>query len=196
MFSLINLVHILTVIELSIPPWNDWEIQEWPLVNYVLFIIVITVFNILNRYPDWQFFSIIHVTRNIIDVWFLGRHDSEFQNLPRKSVLDCHWWGTYIGILVRIWQMMYNYMYVWIMKIVFSIVHSILFYWRGDTFRPTFARLGELRSHFPDVPFLMLTATCTPQVLKHVTSKIHLPDLKQYTASPDRYIYQLTFSNH
>ena len=120
--------------------------KEWPLVNYVLFIIVITVFNILNRYPDWQFFSIIHVTRNIIDAWFLGRHDSEFQNLPRKSVLDCHWWGTYIGILVRIWQMMYNYMYVWIMKIVFSIVHSILFYWRGDTFRPTFARLGELRS--------------------------------------------------
>ena len=25
-----NQVHILTVIELSIPPWNDWEIQEWP----------------------------------------------------------------------------------------------------------------------------------------------------------------------
>ena len=83
------------------------------------------------------------------------------------------------------------------MEIVFCIARSILFYWRGDTsFRSTFARLSELRSHFPDVPFLMLTATCTPQVSKHVTSKIHLPDLKQYTASTERYIYQFNFSNH
>ncbi|XP_062590576.1 uncharacterized protein LOC134252155 [Saccostrea cucullata] len=56
----------------------------------------------------------------------------------------------------------------------------------GDTFRPTFARLGELRSHFPDVPYLLLTGTCTPQVLQHMTAKIHLPRLKLFTASPDR----------
>ncbi|XP_065943916.1 uncharacterized protein [Magallana gigas] len=60
----------------------------------------------------------------------------------------------------------------------------------GDTFRPTFARLGELRSHFPRTPFLMLTATCTQQILKHITSGIHLPGLKMFTASPDRSLSQ------
>ncbi|XP_078341674.1 putative ATP-dependent DNA helicase RecS [Crassostrea virginica] len=55
----------------------------------------------------------------------------------------------------------------------------------GDTLRPTFARLGELRSHFM-TPFLMLTATCTQQIMKHITSRNHLPGLKMHTASPDR----------
>ncbi|XP_052686380.1 uncharacterized protein LOC128165662 [Crassostrea angulata] len=56
----------------------------------------------------------------------------------------------------------------------------------GDTFRPTFVRLGELRSHFPGVPYLLLTATCSQQVLQNITGKIHLPRLKLFTASPDR----------
>lgn len=60
---------------------------------------------------------------------------------------------------------------------------------KGDTFRPTFVRLGELRSHFPDVPYLLLTATCTQQVLQHIAAKIHLPCLKLFTASPDRLLY-------
>lgn len=63
------------------------------------------------------------------------------------------------------------------------------FYFRGDTFRPTFARLGELRSHFPQVPFLLLTATCTKNILQHITSRIHLPNVKIFSASPDRYTY-------
>ena len=61
-------------------------------------------------------------------------------------------------------------------------------FYRGETFRPTFARLGELRSHFPCVPFLMLTATCTQHILKQITTRIYLPNLKMYTASPDRYL--------
>ena len=52
------------------------------------------------------------------------------------------------------------------------LAHSIFFYWKGDTFISTFARLGELKSHYPEIPFLMLTPLCTPQVLKLVTSKI------------------------
>ncbi|XP_056022094.1 uncharacterized protein LOC125651519 [Ostrea edulis] len=56
----------------------------------------------------------------------------------------------------------------------------------GDTFRPTFSRLRELRSHFPTTPFLLLTATYTPKILKHITGKIHLPNMKMLTASPDR----------
>ncbi|XP_062593719.1 ATP-dependent DNA helicase RecQ-like [Saccostrea cucullata] len=56
----------------------------------------------------------------------------------------------------------------------------------GETFRPTFARLGELRSHFPSTPFLLLTATCTQHILRQITTKIHLPNLKMFSASPDR----------
>lgn len=65
------------------------------------------------------------------------------------------------------------------------------FYFRGDTFRPTFARLGELRSHFPQVPFLLLTATCTKNILQHITSRIHLPNVKIFSASPDNKIVYL-----
>jgi len=39
---------------------------------------------------------------------------------------------------------------------------------RGEKFRPTFVRLGELRSQFTDVPFLLLTATCTHPILQFV----------------------------
>ncbi|KAK3107461.1 hypothetical protein FSP39_015067 [Pinctada imbricata] len=44
----------------------------------------------------------------------------------------------------------------------------------------------ELRSHFPTVPFLLLTATCTKKVLRKITDQLHLPDLCIETFSPDR----------
>jgi superfamily II DNA helicase RecQ len=58
---------------------------------------------------------------------------------------------------------------------------------RGDKFRPTFVRLGELRSHFTDVPLLLLTATCTHPILQFVKDKLHMENLLVESISPDRY---------
>jgi superfamily II DNA helicase RecQ len=53
---------------------------------------------------------------------------------------------------------------------------------RGDKFR-----LGELGSHLIDVPFLLLTATCTPPILQFVKDKLNMENPLVESISPDRY---------
>jgi superfamily II DNA helicase RecQ len=36
--------------------------------------------------------------------------------------------------------------------------------YRGEKFRPTFSRLGEIRSHLTKIPFLLLSATLTKEI--------------------------------
>ena len=42
----------------------------------------------------------------------------------------------------------------------------------GHDFRPAYRRIGELRSLFPDVPVLALTATATPEVVKDIQQQL------------------------
>ncbi|CAG2186571.1 unnamed protein product [Mytilus edulis] len=65
-------------------------------------------------------------------------------------------------------------------------------FWKeGDQFRPTFQRLGEMRSHFTEVPFLLLTATCTDAILKSITKKLHIDAPTIESISPDRSVTTL-----
>lgn len=56
----------------------------------------------------------------------------------------------------------------------------------GHDFRPEYAALGELRQHFPDVPFIALTATADPQTRDDIVSVLKLHDAKLFTTSFDR----------
>ena len=40
----------------------------------------------------------------------------------------------------------------------------------GYDFRPSYLKIGELRSHFPEVPVLALTASATPEVAESIGS--------------------------
>jgi ATP-dependent DNA helicase RecQ len=56
----------------------------------------------------------------------------------------------------------------------------------GHDFRPEYAALGELRQHFPDVPFIALTATADPQTRDDIVKVLGLHDAKLFTTSFDR----------
>jgi ATP-dependent DNA helicase RecQ len=56
----------------------------------------------------------------------------------------------------------------------------------GHDFRPEYRRLAELRSHFPDVPMLALTATATERVRRDIVTSLGLRDPNVYVASFDR----------
>lgn len=56
----------------------------------------------------------------------------------------------------------------------------------GHDFRPEYAALGELREHFPDVPFIALTATADPQTRDDIVQVLGLRDARQFTTSFDR----------
>ncbi|TFK39551.1 P-loop containing nucleoside triphosphate hydrolase protein [Crucibulum laeve] len=45
---------------------------------------------------------------------------------------------------------------------------------QGHNFRPDYMKLNKLREHFPDVPIMALTATCTRAVLKDITRTLGL----------------------
>ena len=56
----------------------------------------------------------------------------------------------------------------------------------GHDFRPEYRRLRELRTAFPDVPMLALTATATERVRRDIVASLALRDPSVYVASFDR----------
>src|SRR5258708_7194529 len=56
----------------------------------------------------------------------------------------------------------------------------------GHDFRPDYRELKRLRSLFPTIQILSLTATATPQVKNDITKQLNLQNAKQYQASFDR----------
>jgi ATP-dependent DNA helicase RecQ len=56
----------------------------------------------------------------------------------------------------------------------------------GHDFRPEYAALGELRQHFPEVPFIALTATADPQTRSDIVNVLGLQQARMFTTSFDR----------
>jgi len=56
----------------------------------------------------------------------------------------------------------------------------------GHDFRPEYRRLAEMRSHFPGVPVMALTATATERVREDIVRELQLKDAKRYVASFNR----------
>src|SRR5207302_5658222 len=56
----------------------------------------------------------------------------------------------------------------------------------GHDFRPEYRRLAELRSQFPEVPLMALTATATERVRLDIVKQLHLRQPKRYVASFNR----------
>ncbi len=56
----------------------------------------------------------------------------------------------------------------------------------GHDFRPEYAALGELRQHFPDVPFIALTATADPQTRDDIVDVLGLHQAQHFITSFDR----------
>jgi ATP-dependent DNA helicase RecQ len=56
----------------------------------------------------------------------------------------------------------------------------------GHDFRPEYRELKKLRTHFPDVPVIALTATATERVRADIVKQLKLRDPRCYVASFDR----------
>ncbi|NCF62618.1 MAG: DNA helicase RecQ [Gammaproteobacteria bacterium] len=56
----------------------------------------------------------------------------------------------------------------------------------GHDFRPEYAALGGLREHFPDTPFIALTATADPQTRDDIVHVLGLHEAKRFITSFDR----------
>ena len=56
----------------------------------------------------------------------------------------------------------------------------------GHDFRPEYAALGELRQHFPEVPFIALTATADPQTREDIVQVLGLHNAQHFITSFDR----------
>jgi ATP-dependent DNA helicase RecQ len=56
----------------------------------------------------------------------------------------------------------------------------------GHDFRPEYVQLGELRTDFPDVPMIALTATADPQTRNDVVLRLGLAHAERYVAGFDR----------
>ncbi|MBS1270148.1 MAG: ATP-dependent DNA helicase RecQ [Gammaproteobacteria bacterium] len=56
----------------------------------------------------------------------------------------------------------------------------------GHDFRPEYAALGELKSRFPDVPQIALTATADPQTRQDISRVLGLQSARQFISSFDR----------
>ncbi len=56
----------------------------------------------------------------------------------------------------------------------------------GHDFRPEYAALGGLREHFPDVPFIALTATADPQTREDIVRVLGLHKARRFITSFDR----------
>ncbi len=57
---------------------------------------------------------------------------------------------------------------------------------RGHDFRPEYVRLGKLRSLFPDIPMIALTATADPQTRADIVERLGLRDATCRVAGFDR----------
>jgi len=56
----------------------------------------------------------------------------------------------------------------------------------GHDFRPEYAALGELRSHFPETPFIALTATADPQTREDIVEVLGLQNARRFVTGFDR----------
>lgn len=56
----------------------------------------------------------------------------------------------------------------------------------GHDFRPEYRELKKLRTHFPDVPMMALTATATERVRVDIVKQLKLRDARSYVASFNR----------
>ena len=56
----------------------------------------------------------------------------------------------------------------------------------GHDFRPEYAALGELRAHFPDTPFIALTATADPQTRQDIVDVLNLRQARRFFTGFDR----------
>jgi ATP-dependent DNA helicase RecQ len=56
----------------------------------------------------------------------------------------------------------------------------------GHDFRPEYVQLGQLRSHFPDVPMVGLTATADPQTRQDVLQRLGLQQAQCFISGFDR----------
>ncbi len=56
----------------------------------------------------------------------------------------------------------------------------------GNSFRPAYRKLGELRQSFPNVPIAALTATLSPQGVEDVISTLQLDNPQKFIHSLDR----------
>jgi len=56
----------------------------------------------------------------------------------------------------------------------------------GHDFRPEYAALGELREHFPETPFIALTATADPQTREDIVKVLGLNRARRFITSFDR----------
>jgi ATP-dependent DNA helicase RecQ len=56
----------------------------------------------------------------------------------------------------------------------------------GHDFRPEYAALGELRGHFPETPFVALTATADPQTREDIVRVLGLQEAPRFIAGFDR----------
>ena len=63
-------------------------------------------------------------------------------------------------------------------KFVIDEAHCISFW--GHDFRPDYKKLSELRTKFPQVPLMALTATATPRVQRDILYQLHMNDTKWY----------------
>ena len=53
----------------------------------------------------------------------------------------------------------------------------------GYDFRPSYIKIADIRTLFPDVPVLALTATATPQVVEDIQEKLHFKKGKVFQKS-------------
>jgi ATP-dependent DNA helicase RecQ len=56
----------------------------------------------------------------------------------------------------------------------------------GHDFRPEYAALGELRDHFPNTPFIALTATADPQTREDIVDVLRLQRARRFVTGFDR----------
>ena len=56
----------------------------------------------------------------------------------------------------------------------------------GHDFRPSYRKLDALRTHFPQVPLIALTASATPAVIKDMRTLLHLEKAKCFVDSFER----------
>nr|XP_022298997.1 ATP-dependent DNA helicase Q-like 3 [Crassostrea virginica] len=68
--------------------------------------------------------------------------------------------------------------------IVIDEVHMVSEW--GDSFRPSFSKLGELTAIFTRIPQLALTATATPKCVEQLCEILQLRNVKLVFSNPDR----------
>ena len=101
-----------------------------------------------------------------------GLHNGEFQLLyvaPERLMLS--------GFLADLQK--------WNVKLIAIDEAHCISEW-GHDFRPEYRQIADLRKHFPNVPFMALTATATGRVREDIVTHLKLHEPKCYVASFNR----------